>query len=277
MSQQEVSTGIGLRRVRVALRDTDGVIKVPAGTTVGTAYQGLRISGALAMTITIPDPQRVVARGDDRTYYTFQLPPTEGPTGELRVSKTSTDIIELLTGTIQFGSPPVRKVGLATDAQGNEPAIVLWGSQQAIDSEEGSEYFGQQIWRTYMLFNALAALRPATMEDAVVGEFVYSLASNDAPVDELGTAFALVTHGFTKAPFALIVTKGKFGLDAFLGDGTQTTFTLSHVPSVAGVTIVAVDGVVKQETTDWSEANGVITFVTEPADGAKILVEYEYD
>jgi len=159
---------------------------------------------------------------------------------------------------------------------GDEPPVVLWGSRQAIDSEEGSADFGEPKWHTYILLNAVCALRPASMEDAAVGEFVYSIAANNAAVDELGSAFTKVQHGFTKGPYLIVVTDGKYGLDAFVGDGTETEFTLSETPTATGVVVVAVDGVVKAETTDWSEANGVITFVAPPADGAKVIVEYEY-
>ncbi len=274
----QVSTGVGLRHVRVSLRDTDGLIEIPAGTAIGTAYNGLRIGGALALTITLPDPQRVIARGDDRAYYTFQLPPTEGPTGELRVTKTSFDVIALLTSTKKFGSPPVRKVGVATDKQGEEPQLVMWGSRRAIDSTEESDYFGQQVWQTYLLINALASLRPAAMEDAAIGEFIYSVAANDAAVDEFGTDFTEGVHGFTLCPYIMIVTVGKYMLDAFLGDNAQVAFTLSQVtPSSGQPVTVAVDGVIQTDPGQYSVATNVVTFVAAPALGAKIIVEYEYD
>jgi len=230
----------------------------------------------MALTLTVPDPQRVVASGDDRPYYTFQLPPTENPTGELRVSKINSDVVVLLTGTREFGSDPIRKVGFATDKQGEEPAIVLWGSRQAIDSEEGSSTFGQQIWQTYVLMNALASLRPPAMEMAVIGEMIYAIAANDGTVDELGTAFTAALHGFTKAPFILVVTQDKFMLDAFMGDGSTVAFTLSETPSANDVTNVTVDGVVQQETTDWSVATNVLTMVVAPAVGEKLIIEYTY-
>lgn len=272
----DVSTGIGLRHVRVALRDEDGTILVPADQPVATAYNGRRAGGALALTLTIPEPQRVTARGDDRAYHTFILPPTEKPTGELRVSKSNLELIAMLTGTKKFGVGPAYKVGLATDAQGQEPELILWGCRQAIDSEEGSGTFGRQIWQTYFLLNALGSVRPATMEDAAVGELTYSLVANDSGVDELGREFTVDEHGFTKAAYLLIVTDGKFMLDSFLGDGIETDFTLSQEPEEGGVIVCTVDGVEKVETTHWTRVGKVVTFLVAPADGAKILFEYEY-
>lgn len=272
---QLVSTGIGLRNVRVAERDDDGAIKVPAATAVGTAYRGLKVSGAVALTVAIPDPQRVPARGDDRTYYTFQLPPTESPTGELRVTKSDFDVIALLTGTLRFGSPPIRKVGLGTDKQGEEPAVVLWGSRQAIDSEEGSAAFGTQIWQTYVFLNAVCAVKPATMEDAAIGEITYSVVGNDATVDEFGSALTIAEHGFTKAPFIMVTSRYKYMLEAFLGDGAQTQFTLSETPHASGTMLVAVEGVI-QAAAAYGVTDKVITLAVPPGVSEKVIVEYEY-
>lgn len=277
MARNEVTTGIGLRHVRVALRDDDGTIEVPAGTVAGTAYNGVQIGGAQALTLNIPDPQRVVARGDDRAYYTFNLPPTETPTGELRVSKTNSAVIALISETKVFGSPVTRrKLGMATDKQGLEKAVVLWGSRQAIDSEDGSQYFGQQVWQTYVCLNALATLRPATMEDATVGLVNFAITANDATVDELGQLFSEDVNGFTKSSYLMIITLGKFMLDAFLGDNSKTEFTLSQTPTGADVVQVSVDGVIMENDVDYTLTDDVIEFVETPEDGAKIIVEYEY-
>jgi len=258
------------------------MIAVAAGTVVGVAYNGLRVEGALALTVTIPEPNRVIARGDDRPYHTFQLPPTEKPSGELRVSKSAFNVIALLTGVLVFGSSPARKIGVGSDAQGEEPAVVLWGSRQAIDSDSTSAYFGQAIWQTYVFLNALATPSPASMEDQAVGEISYSVAANDSSVDELGLSFTALLHGFTKAPYLMITTLGKYMLDAFLGDGAEDEFTLSQATlHDGGVTEVYVDGVAQTEGAgdDYTVTGNVVTFAAGsiPVLAAKIIVEYEYD
>jgi len=270
----KTTTGIGLRQVRVALRDTDGTVKISGSPAVGTAYSGIQISGALALSVAVPDPQRVVARGDDRPYHTFQLPPTENPTGELRVSKTNLDAIALLTSTEEFGSAAVRRMGFATDKQGDEETLFVWGCREAIDSDEDSSTFGDRRWQTYMFLSCKAAIRPATMEDAAVGEFSYTLAANPSTVDEFGVTFTTATNGFTKAPILMVVTKYKFMIDAFEGDGLETDFTLSKGASLQTDSFIQVyiDGVVAA----YTNTAGVLTFGSAPADGAKIIVEYDY-
>jgi hypothetical protein len=268
------TTGIGLRHVQVALRDTDGTIKIQGSPAAGVAYSGEHISGALALTLSIPDPQRVVASGDDRPYHTFQLPPTENPTGELRVSKTNLDAIALLTSTEEFGSTKARRMGLATDKQGEEETILIWGCREAINSDESSASFGERCWQTYILPSCRAAVRPATMEGGAVGEFVYTIAANPSTVDEFGAAFTTSVHGFTKAAILMVITKYKFYIDAFEGDGAQKTFTLTKAASLQTDSMVQVyiDGAIAA----FTQTAGIITFDAAPADGAKIIVEYDY-
>lgn len=273
--QQSTTTSIGFRKVRAFLRDTDSLPEVPADVSIGVAWPGYILDGALAMTATVPEPNRVPAHGDDRVYYTFNLPPTEGVTGELRLSKLHMLFASVIAGTKVFGSPPTRKIGLATEKAGLEKSLIMYGCRQAIDSEAGSAYFGQQCWQTYILLNCLATLRPPSMEDQAIGESTYAITANDATVDELGAAFTEAINGFLQAPLLIVISRGIFHLDIFLGDNSETEFTLAHTPASYSQTIVSVDGVV--QNSGWSETSGVVTFGTAPGTDAKIVVEYEYE
>ena len=278
-TQHSVSTGIGLRKVRAFLRDSDSLPEVPATVAIGTAYEGYVLDGALSLNVAVPEPNRVPARGDDRVYYTFNLPPTEGATGELRLSKLHMYFASAIAGTNVFGSPPVRMVGVATEKVGLEKQVIMYGSRQGIDSEYGSAYFGQPVWQTYFMLNSLLTLRPPTLEDQAVGETVYAVTANDSTVDIMGQAFTELVNGFLQSPMLIVVTRNMFHLDAFLGDNAETQFTLTHTPSSdsESVILVSVDGVVLTPTGNWSHSAGVITFLAAPASAAKIVVQYEYE
>lgn len=60
--------------------------------------------------------------------------------------------------------------------------------------------------------------------------------------------------------------------DTFEGDAAETQFTLSVNPVIA-ITTITIGGTA---TTDYSFADGVVTFDTAPADGAAIVVTYTY-
>jgi len=277
MGANEITSGIGLRHVRVGLRDSDGTLDVPAAQAVATAYNGLRAEGATALTITVPDPVRIPVAGDDRVYYTWTLPPTENSSGELRVSKNNIPLIALVSGTSMWGSPNRRKIAFGTNKQGEEPPLVMWGCRQVIEADESLAAFGNKKWETYFILNAIAFVRPSTMEYQTVQEDIYSVIANDATVTELGAAFTNATHGCTSAEFLKIVTDEKFMLDAFSGDGANTIFNLSQTPYESGIFNITLDGVVQHETTHWTRVTSVLTMLVAPTSGAKLLVEYEYE
>jgi len=259
------------------LRDTDGVLAVPSGTAIGTAYSGRRAEGANALTIAVPDPVKVPVTGDDRVYYTWVLPPTENSAGELRVSVNDTQMIALVSGTKQFGSTPRRKVGFGTNNQGDEPELCIWGCRQVIEADESEATYGTKKWETYYILNGIAFIKPSSMEYQQVQNDVYAIQANDATVSEMGTAFTDVLNGFTKAEFLKIVTTKKYMLDAFEGDAAQVTFTLSQTPYESGIFNITLDGVVQSETTHWTRVTNVVTMLIAPGLAAKLIVEYEYE
>jgi len=83
--------------------------------------------------------------------------------------------------------------------------------------------------------------------------------------------FDAVRKGVSR-PYGVVVD------EAFTGDGTTTDFTLANSPVVNGSDAVRVDGVFQARDTDYSinYQTGVISFVTAPASGASILVNYTY-
>ena len=277
MSVNERTSGIGLRHVRVGLRDTDGVLAVPSGTAIGTAYSGRRAEGANALTIAVPDPVKVPVTGDDRVYYTWVLPPTENSAGELRVSVNDTQMIALVSGTLQFGSTPRRKVGFGTNNQGDEPELCIWGCRQVIEADEDEATYGTKKWETYYILNGIAFIKPSSMEYQQVQNDVYAIQANDATVSEMGTAFTEVLNGFTKAEFLKIVTTKKYMLDAFLGDAAEVAFVLSQTPYEAGIFNITLEGAVQTETTHWTRVTDTVTMVAAPGSGEKLIVEYEYE
>jgi hypothetical protein len=278
-SPNTVSTGIGLRHVRAAVRDDDGTFLVPATVPTGTAYAGVQALKSRALTVTPAEPQRITARGDDANYHTFQEAPTENPTGELRTQTSDISLIALLTSVKDFGSPNQRMVAISSDKVGKEDPIIIWGTRKAVDTEPGSASYGQRVWETYIILDAYVSARPPTMEDSQIGEFVWSMSVNNSAVDHLGRPFTEALHGCTEAPYLMLHTRYQFFLDAFVGNGEEKEFTLTKGASVKHDTstsplIAAVNGVVTPVTV--SEA-GVVTFAEAPADGAKIMVQYEWD
>lgn len=272
-----ISTGVGMRFAAVFLLDEDdGGIAVPSGQAVDDGWGGYTVSGVEALTLSMPEAQRIAARGDDAVFYTFTLPPTESLTGSLRVAKDDLDVQAALSGVERFGSSPWPRVLLGSDQQGYEPSIIIHGQQRAINADKSSPYFGQTVWRNYFLLNATGQLQPAGMEDQQVTTVQYSLACNQSTRTIFIEEIDDTTHGCQAAAMMKMITLGRLRLNAFVGDGTTTDFVLSTTETLrsSGTFEVWVNGV-QDATATLDEATKTISFTSAPAADAKIIVAFE--
>lgn len=273
------STGIGLRHVRVSLRDTDGTFAIPAGTAVATAYAGLQVAKAKALTVTLADPQRIAARGDDANFHTFNEAPTDSPSGELRTAVTDTEVIAMLTSVNRYGSGERRETPAGTNKVGEEDPVMVWGMRKAIDAEVGSATYGQRMWQTYIFLNCYATVKLSTMEDSQVSETTYALTANNSSVDQFGRTMTEAIHGCTEAAFILVQSRYKYWLDAFKGDNIVTDFNLTKGNLIkVGVANSPIELFVNGVSgTHSTTAAGVCTPTTKPGDGEKMIVAYEWE
>lgn len=280
MPQTPISTGIGLRHIRVGLRDADtGIMSMPDDHVVGTVYPGLHLSGAATLTLTPPEPERVQARGDDRVYHTFHLPPTEGWTAELTCTKQDLPAIALLTGALQWSETGLFEgIAMGTDLEGQEPDVILWGQRMGADTDPESDTFGATIWEAFELMCAKVTPMPASKEQSAVGEHRYAITLQQVNRRITGEEFTLVDHGCTKATFFPFVAQtGKAFFDFDLGDAAEDEFVLTHTPTSATDILVFVAGV--NEPAGWSldVATKTVTFVAAPGDGDPLVFLYTTD
>ena len=64
-----------------------------------------------------------------------------------------------------------------------------------------------------------------------------------------------------------------------VGDAIEDTFTIDNIPVLAASETVYVDGVAKSDPGDYSlvDSTGVVTFVSPPASGALLTVDYTWN
>ena len=273
----KIITGIGLRHIRVGLRNAeDGIMTLESGHVVGAVWPGIQLSGASTLTLTPPEPERVTARGDDRVYHTFHLPPTEGWTGELVCSKLDLPAVELITGVIQWGEAALFEgLAMGTDKEGNEPDLIIWGQRKAVDTEPGSGTFGAEVWEVFEICSAKVTPMPPNKEQSAVGETRYAVTLQQVSKRITGETFTVVDHGCTKAVLFPVISKpGKAFYDFDEGDAVETAYVLTHTPTSATDIYVYVAGV--EEPAGWSldTATKTVTFVAAPDDGDAICFMY---
>jgi hypothetical protein len=272
------STGASFYGCRVFLRDNDGSPAVPAGTAAGTAWPGIKVHKARALTVTLAEPTRLQASGDGRTYATFIEPPTESPTGELRTQASDIALIALMTSVKDYGCGYRHMAPLATDQIGQEEQVWLYGWRKSKDSDPTSATYLQDQWETRVLLNVNAYYLPDGMEMGQLSEPRWSLVANASSVDQYGRSLSTATHACLEAAVVTITSPHKLSYDVFVGDGAVQAFTLSQgaatIHDAANEPVRAfVDGV---ETAVTCSEAGVVSFDQAPQDGAKIVVESAY-
>ena len=273
----DITTGIGLRHIRIGPRNaSDGTMALPSTHTVGTAYPGIQLSGAATLTLNPPEPERVVARGDDRVYHTFHLPPTDGWTGELTCTKQDLPAIAMMTGVEQWGEADLFEgLAMGTDKEGLEPDLVMWGQRKAVDTDPESASYGQEVWEAFEILCCKITPMPPNKEQSTVGETRYAVTLQQVTKRITGESLTETDHGCTKAVLFPVVSKpGKAFYDYDQGNGVQTQYVLKHTPTSATDIYVYVAGT--EEPTGWSLDGNTktVTFTAAPDDGDSICFMY---
>lgn len=264
----QIATGIGLRHVRIGLRNaTDGVMTLPDTHVVGAVYAGIQLSGAATLTLTPPEPERVPARGDDRVYHTFHLPPTDGWTAELVCSKLDLPAIAMVSGVVQWGETGLFEgLAMGTDKEGSEPDLILWGQRKAVDTDPDSATYGSEVWEAWEVLCCKMTPLPPSKEQSTVGESRYSITMQQMAKRIVGETLTTTDHGCTKAVLFPVISKtGKLFYDFDKGDAVTVAFVLTHTPTGATDIYVYENGV--EEPAGWSldVPTKTVTFVAAPA------------
>lgn len=128
-----------------------------------------------------------------------------------------------------------------------------------------------------MLVQRISSLisRSFTLPDSYAGS-----ASTTLPVPQAShlvgwNSAANALQNVDPATLATVVAFGTSAADVFVGDGTQTQFTLSANPGVLANLDVSIGGVTQLPTTDYTWSGGTtLTFAVAPPNGVPVLVRY---
>jgi hypothetical protein len=268
-----VRSAVGLRYVTIFALNANGT----PNATGTTAYEGVRISAAKTLELTVPEARQIVHFGDDRVLALDILPPTEPASGVLTVGRINDTIDAILTENLSFtgGDGETKLQLMATDNQGDEPQVGILAFQQAIDTTEGSATYGKRYWESYLLPKAWVTPMAPSMTDAPA-EVRYNVRPQIVGAHLWGTAFVLGTEGAVQAQLIRGVSEFHPKIISFLGNGTATTFTLpASFPAQAATKVaVWVNGTL--QTSGITKNTNNIVFTAAPANNARIDVLYEY-
>jgi hypothetical protein len=244
----------------------------PDATSATTAYAGVAIGGARALTLTDPEPQQIVHYGDDRVFALDVLPATEPISGSLSVGKVNDAVDAILTGQNNFAVGEGKFFGMGTSEKGNEQQVGIIAYRQVLDTTPGASQLRR--WESYII--------PATYLIPLAGnwdqnpeERAYTIRPQVSSKHLWGAAFSDTTEGYTEAQVVRGITEYKPKMLAWKGNNTATSFTLS--PTVAAdntsKVTVYVDGV--DASAGITVSTAAVVFTTAPTTDAIVVVLYE--
>lgn len=251
----------GAKRVFVGQRNPDGVL---IGGLTGAAAGGvsalLRLRGLITMPVPTNTPSVVVAVGDDNetlNQFTFNSP--DVLQGEMQLTSIDPDFVALAESTV------VR-------SHGAEITQIVWNPNNPIyvplvyvaHSQAQLTPDGTKRYQTIIALNVNTKPLNQTINSAQVNAYPYSNTFNPTSLTPWGESLATVDDGTTSATAMSMFAPNPMMLTAFLGDGTETQFTLPYLPAAASADAVRiwVDGVAQTYTTDFTvdAGTGVVTF-----------------
>lgn len=264
--------GAGFRHVVVMKLNAAGY---PDATST-SAYEGLQLTGAKALTLTDPEPRDVTHFGDDRVLQRDILPPTEPLSGEIRGGIVNDTLDATLSDDLAFTLGEVELYGMGTDNRGEEDQVSILAYRQSLNADLDSANLGERSWMSMLFPRAYLVVRESGFEDTPE-ERAYSMRPLFTKKHVWGTSFANATEGFLQAQGVRMVSQYKPKVVAFRSDGTQVTYVLPTAFPAQAVAKVTIWDAGVQQTEEFTMRTTDVVFSNSPTSSNIVVMLYEYE
>ncbi|GIV50518.1 MAG: hypothetical protein KatS3mg038_1039 [Candidatus Kapaibacterium sp.] len=272
-------SGIGHRYAIVARLGADGV---PEATAPGSAPTlGVFVERVKEFSPSDPTPRREVHLGDDLPYAQDSLPPAEVGSFTVSTSQVNLDLEALLTNqrVAQLGaSAKIAALGVNTNRRGSEPLFFYMSGRQALDTGKASPTAGALRQWEFIIYPSVRFSPSSHGFGAGATDKTYQATPTPANKAPWGEAFTEAVWGFTSAEALRLVSNYPLFPNWWLGNGTLTTFQLSHAPAGSGTDTLKVwvnGSLVVPSSVNLSSPSFALS--TAPSSGSYIFALIETD
>lgn len=232
----------------------------------------LRLRGVINTDPTVPEPEIVNIPGDNGTQGSFIFGSDASPAFTLEKSVFDLALQALAQGTLVFEDGTV-KMGVLQPEAPNHPDL-CWVLQSPSKKKDVGQN-GLKAWTGYIipLTQAFPLGRGAFNTRAGASDRM-RIAVSPAAQNFDGMQLDETNFGTASAPIIHFTSDYPIYFHRFTGNGVEDTFMLAHKPASANEVRVRVNGTLLMLTTHYTVnlTTKEITFVTPPANGAKIVV-----
>lgn len=266
--------GVGLRTAHVFNLDADG-LPMPA-TASSTLIGGTLVEGIKTLPVTDPSPRRISHTGDDRVLAQDSLPATEAGSFQFTTSKSNMSLDAMLEGGKVRSINGNQYTGGNTDNKGSEPQFLFIGYRQALDGDKSSSSYGKlRQWegRAYPS-SRITKLTPSY--EAENTDITYEATPTPVKYSHWFEQFNETNWGFTEAEYINDTSDYQPRWNFGRGNGTLTSFALTHPPVDSDSITVWVDGTqTTPSSVNTNTTNPAFTLGSAAANNKLIAVKIE--
>ncbi len=272
--------GAGFTYAFYGINDSDGFcIGAVAGGAVAGAAAGspmLRLLGVKVSNLAIPEAENVIATGDDGPLANFLFPAADLPAGTIEAAIDDLDLAALIQGTLVENVDDLSLGVLQPDAPDfADMSLIL----QSRAKSQTSGTVGAKRWSGWFISSAQGTpLDRDNFTERAVGTTRYSITVSPADKSIYGSTMNPTVSGTTRASARPFTAANPVHMHPFKGDNSRTAFTLAYLPVSDAKVSVYVEGTKLVLTTAYTvnTSTGVVTFVSAPAQDARVNVLYEF-
>lgn len=270
----------GFDTIFYGLNDGDGYLQGAATTAPAAGNQAgsgmARLTGAKTAPITVPETESVVATGDDIPLANFLFRAASLPAGVINGAVSDLDFQALAQETLVEDINDLSFGVLLPDEQ-NDVDMCLLLLQRAKSYQSGS--VGAKQWKGLLVSSTnLFPLGSDEITERQVSTERYGFVVNPSDRRPFGLLLTNSVNGTIRAGMQPFTSENKVHLHRWTGDNTQDEFILTYTPVSQAKVAIYVNGIKQTVTTHYTVdvATKTVTFVTPPANGAKIVALYEF-
>jgi len=256
---------IGLSYASVYALNASGT---PLGTGM-TAYEGVELDAPLNFEVTFPSPRNITHLGNNGVAMKDVLPPSEGSTANLTLSKRDYTMIALLESTKTYAVGEATGTLRVTNMQGFEAQFGL------LFQQFGKLADGTRAYRT-RIYPKATMLPSGDGFSQEVTPMTYSVNPSICAAALWGTAYSTANEGATSGEYQDFISAGRLLIASFLAGNSDTVFPFAVARQATGTAKIAVyvDGVLT--SAGITKATTGVTFTGAPGTGKRVDLVYEW-
>lgn len=250
-----------------------------AGATSGGGL--VRLEGMKSAALTLPESTRLTQTGDGKPQGTFLLSPVEDVSGQLNMGILDLNYENMAQGTSIYTLDDMQ-ISPMSPADPSFVDHLMLLSRPAKSKEAATTGLGR--WLNYLIPILNASPRgDSAITERELADAIYDLVGNKAAYFPWGDALDSGNVGTSQAAAFRIITEYPLMIDVFVGDNSETTYTLSKLPVGDESSIYfssynyATGANADSELTSVSTSTGLVTWSSAIGQDLVRVLVYEWD